>query len=281
MLCNILSHAQVPADAVRARALYDSLNTVATTATGLASATKPPDSMKYRAADELRRVATRQKIVLDSIIKRSGSLSGGTVPDFKKDTAKACNCVPVYNQEWGERGGWLLVFMPMIIFLGMMLFVLIRLRGFMISDALRENSSTKVTIINPEYTAANIGSSPLPAAPLTPATIVNLATLIPPTIDVTPFKVVPDPANPAGAAIKNPALEYRPSISRFIALLSTLIIITIVVSMSCLFIYRYVAYGCPPDLSGLTAILLALGVGIVPYAVNKVANAANSDDKTI
>jgi hypothetical protein len=50
----------------------------------------------------------------------------------------------------------------------------------------------------------------------------------------------------------------------------------IALCMACFFIYYYIRTGCAPDLSPLSMILLALGLGVVPYAFNKVSTAIAS-----
>lgn len=269
VLCGLQGAAQQTlADSIAsARGIYDSLIKAAQVAKHTADTTKPTDPALDRKAKDIQSQADKQKAHLDSMVKRPQT-STPLVPSDKKkvsDTAgKDCNCMPVYNPDWNKGGvGWWLVFTPLLIFIAIGVIVGIGLKAFNIKDALSEDNSSKVTIRNPEYTAANIGSPPLSDAPLSPAVMANLVTLIPPTIDITPVND------------KNqPAPEYRPSISRLIALLSTLVIIIAVISMSSLFIYCYMSYGCPPDFSGFTGMLLALGLGIVPYTVNKAANAA-------
>ncbi len=61
-----------------------------------------------------------------------------------------------------------------------------------------------------------------------------------------------------------PEVSYRPSISRYIALITSIITIILVVCMSSFFIYQYIRTGCPPDFSALTPVLIALGLGVTP-----------------
>lgn len=67
--------------------------------------------------------------------------------------------------------------------------------------------------------------------------------------------------------------NYRPSSSRLIAFFSSIITLTLATCLSCFFIYYYISFGKAPDLSGLSAVLIALGLGVVPYASNKIASA--------
>ncbi len=71
---------------------------------------------------------------------------------------------------------------------------------------------------------------------------------------------------------------YRPSASRLIAFISAMLLFIVGLACACFFLFFYLVNGLPPDLSRLPAILLALGIGMAPYAVNKVATAAKSKD---
>lgn len=70
---------------------------------------------------------------------------------------------------------------------------------------------------------------------------------------------------------------YRASISRYIAFITSMVTILLVVCMSSFFIYHYMKTSCPPDFGALTTVLIALGLGVTPYLVNRVsaASAAN------
>lgn len=227
-----------------------------------------------KSAKSASKKATRDSVAQDT---SKAANAGLAVPMMKnpKDTAsKACGCVPKEHAEPLGTGGWFLVFIPVFIFLLIGAFSLKSLRGFNVKDALSENVGAVVTERNELYTKEHLESL---AKSLTPqnagndalgaATFANVKMLVPPTLDVTP--------------LSNGQPIFRPSISRFIALISAWVIIAVVVSMSSLFIYEYIAYGCPPDFSSLTIVLITLGLGIVPYAVNKVANAAADKDKII
>lgn len=65
----------------------------------------------------------------------------------------------------------------------------------------------------------------------------------------------------------------RASSSRFIALVTSLLTLIIAVCLCSFFIYFYIATGTPPDISKFSSVLLALGIGVLPYAFNKVATA--------
>lgn len=70
---------------------------------------------------------------------------------------------------------------------------------------------------------------------------------------------------------------YRPSISRYIAFITSMVIIILVVCMSSFFIYHYMRTGCPPEFGALTVMLIALGLGVTPYITNKISTAVAKD----
>ena len=126
-------------------------------------------------------------------------------------------------------------------------------RGFVLKDALTENEPPKKTILNTQYTSAAIQNN---------SSIPNLSALFPTTIEVT------DTDN------EDKSVSPRPSISRYIALITSMITIIVVVCMSSFFIYHYIKTGCPPNFGALTTALIALGVGVTPYITNKISTAA-------
>ncbi|NTS41915.1 hypothetical protein HRG84_13445 [Flavisolibacter sp. BT320] len=63
----------------------------------------------------------------------------------------------------------------------------------------------------------------------------------------------------------------KPSISRFIALITILAIIVFVTCMSCFFIYHYIRTSRPPNFSAMTAVIIALCLGVTPYIANQIA----------
>lgn len=164
-----------------------------------------------------------------------------------------------------QIGDWFLIFLPSIIFALVGTVFWLAVKGFSFTEALKENELTKITVPNPFYTGEAVPPG---------------AAEIPLTMEVTP-NVSFKPA--VGAAedsvqyeIKDVDKSYRPSISRYIALISSLLIIIVAVCMSCFFIYHYIRTGCPPELGALTTVILALGIGIVPYAANKISGAVSA-----
>jgi len=63
------------------------------------------------------------------------------------------------------------------------------------------------------------------------------------------------------------------SSSRLAMVLAGLVAITVSVCASCYYFYIYLKTGKAPDLDGLFNILLSLGIGVVPYGVNKISEA--------
>lgn len=145
---------------------------------------------------------------------------------------------------------WMLIFSPIIIFLLTLLAIRKKLRGFSLREALSESDLPRKTIANPEYTAEK-----LTALANNPATAAILTALVPPTIEVTSSD------------------EYPKSSSRYIAFITSALTWVIALCLSCFFMYQYIKDNKAPELSGLSSVLLALGIGVVPYAFNKVSNA--------
>ena len=173
---------------------------------------------------------------------------------------KACPCI---GKETALSGGsWVLVFMPILLFI-ILLIILLKgaLKDFKFIDALSENEQPRLTILNPEYSSATTSIQKVLAIVPQPA---DLSDIVPPTLEVSVL--------PGGTA----TTTYRPSISRFIALFSGMLTVIVAVCMVSFFLYNYMHTGCPPDLSNLSTVLIALGVGVAPYAINKVSSALAS-----
>ncbi|MEJ7678404.1 MAG: hypothetical protein WKG06_11200 [Segetibacter sp.] len=166
-------------------------------------------------------------------------------------SSKDCGCTPRYEKLGIE---WILVLAPLILFF-IIFFSIGIVKDFRLSEALTENEQPKKTIINSEYSVKNIQ---------TLQNISNLQVLLPATIDVS------DPQPPALPI-------FRASISRYIAFITSMLTIAIAVSISCFYIYQYIHTNCPPDLSALTPVLIALGIGVLPYAFNKISTAVAKD----
>jgi hypothetical protein len=139
---------------------------------------------------------------------------------------------------------------PLIIFLLIVVVIFWKLNkeGYKIGDALKENTTIEISEDNPSIaepprpTASN-GLTTTPDAPA-------------PTNNQPPF--VPKTIQPK-------------STSRLIAFISGLISVGLACSISSFWIYRHLSGVQTVDLSHLTNVLLALGIGVVPYAVNKLS----------
>jgi hypothetical protein len=145
---------------------------------------------------------------------------------------------------------WVLIFSPIWIFMLLLFSFRKKLKGFNLKEALSENELPKKTIPNPEYTTEKINTL------ATNANTANLlTTLLPPTIEVTASD------------------EYPKSSSRYIAFITSVLTWVIGLCLTCFFIYQYMKGNTEPKLSGLSSVLLSLGIGVVPYAFNKISKA--------
>ena len=223
-------------------------------------------------------------------------------------------CVPVLNNI--SDAEWWLIFLPALTFIFALAMLLYKTRDFTFKAALKENEVSKITVINPYYSGqvTDPGETDVPLTiEVTPNVTIAAAILNRQSTpkqayedqdtasqathfgDVGNQEVKPNaglqPGQPPEGGHANPKTGlstlynlnyqlnpevYPQSISRYIALISSLLIIMIAVAVSCFFIYHYVKFGCPPELGALTSVLLALGVGIVPYVANRVSSSLNS-----
>ncbi len=169
------------------------------------------------------------------------------------------------------------------------------------------NARQELDVAQAAFVAARNASTTGPGLAL----IASLARLFPPTIEVSSAGIniqllnqyslarqariveeVRQPADPQKlqtarleeeatfrelSEMKSP--EYRASTSRLIAFISAMLLITVGLASACFFFYFYLVNGVPPDLSRLPGVLIALGIGMAPYAVNKVAAAASKDKR--
>ncbi len=132
---------------------------------------------------------------------------------------------------------------PILFFLIILLFVFIKLNaeGYKLGDALSENTPVVIDIVNPKYRDAD-------------------------------DKIV-DGQDPF---IKRTILPG--STSRIAVLISGLAAVAIGVCSTSYFFYIYLKTNQAPDLDKLYNVLLAMGIGVIPYSVNKVMGAFT--DKT-
>ena len=140
------------------------------------------------------------------------------------------------------------------------------LKDFNFSEALKENELTTITIQNPLYQNSTDPSK---------------ARDLPPTIQITANVTVSQASNTDKEyKINEQSASYRASISRYIAMISSLMIIVIAVGLSSFFVYHYIRTSCAPQIEGLSTVLIALGLGIVPYTVNRVSMALSATKYT-
>lgn len=149
---------------------------------------------------------------------------------------------------------------PIVLFILLIILIFwkLQLEEYKIGDSLKENQTIDISIPNPEYVAP----TPIPQAkpvqngenPIT-ATQPAAPAAVPSTNTQPPF---------VGKTIQ------PQSASRLLAFISGIITLALSSCLSSFWLFRYFGYGEGPDLNGLTYVLLSLGLGIVPYAVNKI-----------
>lgn len=130
----------------------------------------------------------------------------------------------------------LISFSPLVLFIFIFSFIFIKLKkeGYKISDALKENETIPLSVPNPLATNALADAN------------------------IEPF--VDQNVQPKSA-------------SRLIAFISGLVTLGIAASFCTFWLYTYLKCGFAPKLETLTNAVLALGLGVVPYAFNKISDA--------
>lgn len=216
------------------------------------SAEKPVVIRKPAAIKKITTIDTGKKSIDTSKSKTAAMVQTVNVNAVDKsltEPKKDCGCIPRNNIV--SNFEWLLVFMPFLVFVA--IFLLIgRPKDFKFAEALSENDQSLEIVKNENYKAVlDPTLNPSPSILSNP----NIGALLPPTIEVSKDD------------------HFRPSISRYIAFITSLLTITVALGMSCFFIFHYIRSGCPPDLSNFTVILVALGIGISPYLFNKISAA--------
>jgi hypothetical protein len=184
-------------------------------------------------------------------------------PAKKKNAVESTRKEPANNEVgWG----WILVLSPIILFLYLLGMFRKGLKTFDVNGALSENTSENITEVNQKYKDADFKDMLTSAGGANAANMANLATLFPPTLQVT-----------AKDAQGNLLKDFRPSTSRLIAFISGILLLAIAFGMSCFYIYFYLRTNNPPDLANLSGVLVALGLGMAPYAFNKISDAVNTN----
>ena len=90
-----------------------------------------------------------------------------------------------------------------------------------------------------------------------------------------PVELIKPNPNPE-LALTNPTIstkELRKSTSRLIVFITGFTSVSIGVCFTSYYMYIFFATGCAPNLENITNILLSLGIGVIPYAFNKVSTA--------
>lgn len=196
-------------------------------------------------------------------VKVDTSLS--RIKDFQDNAKLASKCIPCLEGKV-EGGEWIIVFLPGIFFL-VLLITLMKsgLAGFDLKKAMSESTFPTIIERNLLYDSANLTNAELTKNP-------NLQEILPATIETTYMmvqngtNVPPDP---------------HPSVSRYIAFISSLLTIVVALGVSCFYLYFYIKTGCSPEISGLSTLLIALGLGVIPYVVNKVSSAVKKNPEQV
>jgi hypothetical protein len=208
----------------------------------LLSFSQPTDSIvKQHTADIQEHAKT-----LNGLNKRIDTIGKAVAQLDKKGSTTVAECA---NCEIGFMQ-WILIFSPILIFMIVLLAIRKKLKDFSLKEALSEHELTKKIIPNPEYTAEKIRS--LSENPLTAGL---LTALLPATIEITASDEPPK------------------SSSRYIAFITSALTWVLALCLTSFFIYQYIKSNAAPSLTGLSSVLLALGIGVVPYAFNKVSKA--------
>ncbi len=179
-----------------------------------------------------------------------------TTADTKAETHTDC-CKAYINKEL-DFGDWVLVALPIVFFTALLFLVLSTINSdtankFSLKDALSESGYSRITKPNPKYNSENIKHL-LDLQALNTAVPLAASALFPTSVDETDTK-------------------YRSSISRLIALITSILSLVIGLCLTSFFMYSYLKTGCIPDISKLSGVLISLGIGVVPYAFNKISTA--------
>ena len=155
----------------------------------------------------------------------------------------ATGATAVWNGKVDSFGSYLVLLLPLILTIIGFLFINAKLKGFDLKEALKENEPSPKTILNPEYNPANLQLLANNAA---------IVSVLPATIQVDG--------------------DYAKSSSRYLALLTSVVALILSISLITFYIYVYLTTGTSPDLGKVSSVLLSLGIGVVPYAFNRVGN---------
>lgn len=161
---------------------------------------------------------------------------------------------PIHTMDWQMT---LLVFAPLLVFLSVTLIVFAKLgkEGFKLGDALKENEVLNISVDNPAMEPPKV---PLPATDGRPP-VLPLVPVIPPNLP--PF--VPKTVQPK-------------STSRLLAFITGLVSAGLASGICSFWIYAYIDDPKNTiDFTNLAAVLLGLGIGVIPYAVNRITKSSS------
>lgn len=144
----------------------------------------------------------------------------------------------VYSPRIISFWQWILVFLPVILFSFVLFYTLKRLKTehYSLSEMLSDNEPSEIDVDNP--LARNADGTPVAGQP---------------------------------AFIKKSVLVR--STSRMAAFISSICAVAIGTCSTSYYFYMYLKTAQAPNLDSLYDILLGLGIGVVPYAINKLAAA--------
>jgi hypothetical protein len=194
------------------------------------------NSFAQTADTALRKRVDEIAKTLSTIKKQTDSAAKANAKEAAKPAIRPPYAVKIKQDRHLTFQEKLLVTSPLTISVLFMLYFIARLKkeDYKLSDALA-GDPVETHVLNPRYDPLNI--------PIT---------LAPPTIDIT---------------------QFPKSSSRLIAFFSG--VAAIIIAVTCVSYFFYVNYstGDIPDFDKMFTVILSLGIGITPYAFNKVATA--------
>ena len=149
-------------------------------------------------------------------------------------------------------------FAPLVLFLGLIIIIFwkLQLENYKIGDSLRENETIDISIDNPS-----------PAKTPAQKDVQDGSK----AVSATDKAVTPTPTPPFVGKTIQPQ-----SMSRLLAFISGMVTLAIASCFSSFWLYRYFECETSTKLDDITYVLLTLGLGLTPYAVNKISTAAST-----
>lgn len=151
---------------------------------------------------------------------------------------------------------YIIIFSPLWIFLTTIIVVFVRIGKFTLKDIISETQYPIKIEPNTLYDQGKIKEL-LSVKSDNSGLAASLSKIYPPTIQTT-------------------QTSTKISVSRLIALITSMLSILVVLLVCCLYIECYIHTKPFPDLSGLVGVFVSLGLGVVPYSFNKVSTAIAS-----